>query len=226
MGIFAIAIDGPAGSGKTTVAKKISETMGIIYIDTGAMYRAVAYYCMEKGINPKDEAGVLSVLPEISLKIEIKDNRQLIFLNGEDVTLKIRTQEIGKGASDVGTILKVREYLVDMQRELARKQSVVMDGRDIGTNVLPGAEVKVYLFADVGERAERRLNELRLMGIESDIDEIKKQIIERDENDMGRKHNPLKKAEDAIEIDTTRMTVDDVCGEIIEITKKRLGEAK
>ncbi|MEA4816502.1 MAG: (d)CMP kinase [Lachnospiraceae bacterium] len=224
MNIFAIAIDGPAGSGKSTVAKKIAGVLNIVYIDTGAMYRSVALYCINKGISTKDGVAVSNVLHEISLKIELEDNRQIIFLNGENVTLKIRTQEIGQGASDVGTIFTVREYLVGLQRELAKNQSVVMDGRDIGTNVLPDAKIKIYLSADVKERAKRRQKELDQMGISSDLEEIETQIKGRDFNDMNRKYNPLRKADDAIEVDTTHMTIDEVCDTIINITKARLKE--
>jgi cytidylate kinase len=222
---FAIAIDGPAGSGKSTVAKIIAEKMGIIYVDTGAMYRAVALFCIRNGVNTTDEAAVNMLLPKIKIRIVLEYGVQKIFLEDEDVSGKIRTQEVGQGASDVGLILEVREKLVEIQRDLAKGTSVIMDGRDIGTNVLTNAQVKIYLNASVEERAKRRLGELEGNGIKADIDEVRKQILFRDKNDMTREHNPLKKADDAIELDTTNMDINQVVSEIIEIKEKKLLEA-
>lgn len=222
---FAIAIDGPAGSGKSTVAKIIAEKLGIIYVDTGAMYRAVALFCIRNGVDTRDEAAVNLLLPKIQIRILLERGMQKIFLADEDVTGKIRTQEVGQGASDVGLILAVREKLVEIQRDLAKGASVIMDGRDIGTNVLTNAQVKIYLNASVEERAKRRLGELEGNGIKADLKEVMNQIIIRDKNDMTREHNPLKKASDAIEVDTTNMDIDQVVSEVIKIKEEKLMEA-
>ncbi|MEA5085282.1 MAG: (d)CMP kinase [Lachnospiraceae bacterium] len=222
---FAIAIDGPAGSGKSTVAKIIAEKLGIIYVDTGAMYRAVALFCIRNGVDTTDEMAVNMLLPKIQIRIVLERGMQKIFLADEDVTGIIRTQEVGQGASDVGLILSVREKLVEIQRDLAKGASVIMDGRDIGTNVLTNAQVKIYLNASVEERAKRRLGELEGNGIKADLKEVMNQIIIRDKNDMTREHNPLKKASDAIEVDTTNMDIDQVVNEVIKIKEEKLMEA-
>ena len=159
--MYSIAIDGPAGSGKSTVAKQIAKKLGILYIDTGAMYRTVGLYCLENNIDLSDEKKINTILPKINMKIELLEGKQEIYLNGEKVTEKIRTQEAGKAASDVAVIFSVREKLVQIQRDLAQGHSVIMDGRDIGTNVLPNATVKIYLDASVEERTKRRCNELK-----------------------------------------------------------------
>ncbi|MPM66422.1 Cytidylate kinase [bioreactor metagenome] len=222
---FAIAIDGPAGSGKSTVAKIIAEKLGIIYVDTGAMYRAVALFCIRNGVDTTDEMAVNMLLPKIQIRIVLERGMQKIFLADEDVTGIIRTQEVGQGASDVGLILSVREKLVEIQRDLAKGASVIMDGRDIGTNVLTNAQVKIYLNASVEERAKRRLGELEGNGIKADLKEVMNQIISRDKNDRTREHNPLKKASDAIEVDTTNMDIDQVVNEVIKIKEEKLMEA-
>ena len=222
---FAIAIDGPAGSGKSTVAKIIAEKLGIIYVDTGAMYRAVALFCIRNGVDTTDEVAVNTLLPKIEIRIVLEHGIQKIFLGDEDVTGKIRTQEVGQGASDVGLILAVREKLVEIQRDLAKGTSVIMDGRDIGTNVLTNAQVKIYLNASVEERARRRLGELEGNGIKANLNEVMEQIIFRDKNDMTREHNPLKKALDAVEVDTTKMDIDQVVNAIIRIKEQKLMEA-
>lgn len=222
MNTYAIAIDGPAGSGKSTVAKKIAKLFNIIYVDTGAMYRTVGLYCIEQGVDTKNKEAVEKVLNEIDMKIKLENNNQIIFLNGENVNTKIRSQEAGKAASDVATILAVREKLVEMQRNLALKNSVIMDGRDIGTNVLPNAQVKIYLIADTKVRAQRRLHELELIGKEANLETIQKQIQDRDKNDMTRMHNPLKKAHDAIELDTSDKNIDETTDCICAIIKSKL----
>ena len=173
---IAVAVDGPAGSGKSTVAKLIAKNMNIVYIDTGAMYRTVGLYCIENGIDTENEKAVESVLDNIKMDIKANIDGQTIFLNGEDVTLKVRTQEAGKAASHVAAILAVREKLVEIQRNMAKGTSVIMDGRDIGTNVLPNAEVKIFLNASVEERAIRRVGELKALGENPDFDEVKEQI--------------------------------------------------
>ena len=222
MDTYAIAIDGPAGSGKSTVAKEIAKIFNIIYVDTGAMYRTVGLYCIENGIDTKDEKAVEKILNQIDMKIKLENNNQMIFLNGENVNTKIRSQEAGKAASDVAAILAVREKLVEIQRKLALENNVIMDGRDIGTNVLPNAQIKIYLIADAKIRAQRRLHELQLLGKKADLEIIKKQIEDRDKNDMTRIHNPLKKAEDAIELDTSDKNIDEVVKYICEIVRQKL----
>ena len=219
---FAIAVDGPAGSGKSTVAKAVARKLGIIYVDTGAMYRTVALYCMQEGISIADEAAVVNSLDGLNMRIEPGAEGQKIFLNEEDVTTKIRTAEIGKGASDVGAYQKVRERMVEIQQEMAKELSVIMDGRDIGTVVLPDAEVKIYLDAGVEERARRRVGELEAKGETADFEEIKKMIIQRDYNDMNREHSPLKKAEDAICLDSTGMSIEEVQQAILNIVAERV----
>ena len=219
---ISVAVDGPAGSGKSTVAKLIAKKMNIVYIDTGAMYRAVGLYCLENGIDTKNEKEVLDILPKIDLDIKANSNGQTILLNGVDVTSKVRTQEAGKSASDVAQILGVREKLVEIQREMAKGTSVIMDGRDIGTNVLPNADVKIFLNATVLERAKRLVGELQALGETPDLESIKEQIRKRDENDINREHNPLRKAEDAFELDTTGMTIEEVTEKILSIIEEKV----
>ena len=221
---FAIAVDGPAGSGKSTVAKLVAKKLGIIYVDTGAMYRTVALYCSQKGISWAEEAKVVASLDELEMKIIPEEGGQRIFLNGEDVTTKIRTAEIGRGASDVGAYQKVRERMVELQQAMAREQSVIMDGRDIGTVVLPHAEVKIYLDAGVEERASRRVGELMAKGETPDFEEIKQMIIQRDYNDMNREHSPLKKAEDAVSLDSTGLSIEEVTQAVLDIVAERVKE--
>lgn len=217
---FAIAIDGPAGSGKSTAAKKVARRLGMIYVDTGAMYRTVALACMEAGVLTASEEAVLSVLEDIDMRIEPQEGGQRIFLGGEDVTAKIRTPEIGKGASEVGAFQKVRERLVEIQQGLARQYPVVMDGRDIGTVVLPDAELKVYLDASVEERAKRRLGELQAQGKAGELSVIMEQIRQRDEADKSREHSPLRMAEDAVLLDSTGMGVEEVVQAILVAAEK------
>lgn len=222
MNKFSIAVDGPAGSGKSTVAKAVAKKLGIIYVDTGAMYRSVAYYCMQKGISTADEDGVLSVLEDIHMEIQPEEDGQRIFLNGKDVTLTIRTQEIGQGASDVGKIQSVREKLGQMQRQMAEVHSVIMDGRDIGTYVLPDAAVKIYMDASVEERAKRRRDELMQKGETLSMEAVRAEIMKRDENDINRKHNPLRQAADAVYLDTTALAIDQVVEKILEIVAQKV----
>ena len=222
--IFAIAIDGPSGSGKSTAAKMIAKKLNITYVDTGAMYRAVGLFCRRKGIDTKDEAGVISALDEINITFKVEGDTRRIMLNGEDVTDTIRTQDTGMAASDVGAIAEVRKKLVQMQQLIAKEQSVVMDGRDIGTVVLKDAEVKVYLDATVEERTRRRIGELKEKGIESDFDTVKKEIEERDYNDTHRKVTPLCKAEDAVYFVNDGMKVEETADAIIKIVEEKLGK--
>ena len=213
---FAIAVDGPAGSGKSTVAKLVAKRLGIIYVDTGAMYRTVALFCTEKGIALADEAAVVAALADLQMKIVPEEGGQRIFLNGRDVTAEIRTAEIGKGASTVAAYRQVRARMVELQQEMAREHSVIMDGRDIGTVVLPDAGVE--------ERARRRVGELQEKGETADFEEIKKMILERDYNDMHRAHSPLKRAADAVSLDSTGMGIDAVLHAILDIVAERVKE--
>ncbi|MFV0314407.1 MAG: (d)CMP kinase, partial [Anaerotignum sp.] len=201
----------------------VAKELGIIYVDTGAMYRAVAYFCMEKNVSTLDEKSVLSLLSKMKLEILPQRDGQRILLDGQDITNKIRTQEVGRGASDVAKIRSVRQKLGDMQKEMAENATVIMDGRDIGTHVLPEAEVKIYMDAGVEERAKRRMGELESKGESPVFDVIKKEIILRDEADMNREHNPLRQASDAVCLDTTKMSIDEVVREILIITKQRIG---
>ena len=217
---FAIAIDGPAGSGKSTAAKETAKRLGMVYVDTGAMYRTVALACMRAGVSVSDEAAALSVLNRIDMRIEPEQGGQRIFLDGKDVTAEIRTPEIGKGASEVAAFRKVRERLVEIQQELARKYPVVMDGRDIGTVVLPDAELKIYLDAGVEERARRRQGELREQGKTEELSVVMEKIRQRDEADKTREHSPLRMANDAILLDSTGMSAEEVVQAILAEAEK------
>jgi len=217
MNKIAIAIDGPAGAGKSTIAKIVGKRLNIMYLDTGAMYRAVTLSIIKSCISTEDIDEIEKLLDNI--KIDFIGER--IYLNGEDVTEKIREQEVSKLVSPVAAIPQVREKLVQIQREIALNNSVVMDGRDIGTNVLKDADVKIFLTASVEERAKRRYKELINKGYKVELDSIKREISIRDEYDSNRKINPLRKAKDAFEIDTTYKSVEEVAEEIINIVKKR-----
>ena len=212
-----IAIDGPAGAGKSTIAKLLSKELGYVYIDTGAMYRTVGLFCIRQQADLDNEEQVSSLSKDAPLDIRYLDGVQHMFLGEEDVSEAIRTEEISAAASKVSKYPKVREELVRMQQELARKYDVVMDGRDIGTKVLPDASLKIFLTASVEVRAERRYNEYLSKGIEADLEAIKRDIAERDHNDMTREHSPLCKAEDAVELDTSDLSIEEVVAKIREM---------
>jgi len=204
-----IAIDGPAGAGKTTIAKRVAEHFNYRYIDTGAMFRAVAYKCLQNGVDPKDLKEVPKLLENTKVEITYnEEGKQIVHLDGEDVSEKIRNEAVGTAASDVGTIPEVRKYLLELQRELARTNNVVMDGRDIGTVVLPHADVKIFLTASTEDRATRRHKELLAKGNFVTFEEVKKDLKYRDRNDAGRMIAPLKVAHDAIIVDTTDIGLD------------------
>lgn len=222
-GIYSVAIDGPSGSGKSTAAKMLAEKLNITYVDTGAMYRAVGLYCVNNGVPTKNDEAVKSVLGNIDITFKTINGERRILLNGTDVTDTIRTQDAGMAASDVAAIPAVREKLVDMQRNIAKDMSVVMDGRDIGTNVLKNADVKLYIDASVEERTKRRIGELNGKGIKTDFNTVKGEIEQRDYNDTHRKLNPLRKAEDAVEIVTDGMSAEEVRDIALDIIKRRLG---
>lgn len=219
MGGISIAIDGPAGSGKSTIAKIIAEKLGIVYIDTGAMYRAIALYFIDMGESLDNTDYIISQLDFISISLRYINNDQHIFLNNEDVTTKIRNITVSEGSSVVSRIKEVRTKLVSMQRHLSRTQSIVMDGRDIGTTVLPNATLKIYLSANIDERVKRRCEDYLKSDEPFLVAEIKSAIMKRDYEDMNRKISPLKKADDAIEIDTTYLTTDQVVSKILSYLK-------
>ena len=212
-----IAIDGPAGAGKSTIAKIIAKKLGFIYVDTGAMYRAVAYYLINQDVSKDDTAMIADKCAGANVTIKYVDNEQRVFLNDEDVTAFLRQEEVGNMASSAAVVPEVRGKLTELQRELASTNDVVMDGRDIGTTVLPNADVKVYLTASSRVRAQRRFDELQAKGETPDIDVIEKDIIERDERDMHRDISPLKQAEDAVLVDSSYMSVDEVVDTIIKL---------
>ena len=220
MKYFSIAIDGPAGAGKSTIAKIIAKKLSFIYVDTGAMYRAMALYFIRNNIMADDKDKIEEACNLVDISIEYMDGEQQIILNGENVTGLIRTEEVGNMASACSVYSKVRLKLVELQRSLAEKSNVVMDGREIGTYVLPNANLKIYLTASSKERAKRRYLELINKGISADIDNIEKDIIDRDNRDMNREFAPLKQAEDAIVIDSSNMTIDEVADSIIKYYEK------
>ena len=215
-----VAIDGPAGAGKSSIAKAVSKKLGFVYIDTGAMYRAVAVYAIENGIEIKEENFTGDVLDKIKIDITYEDGTQRIFLLGKDVSERIREADASIGASNVAVIPQVRLKLVELQRTLAEKTSVIMDGRDIGTYVLPDAEVKIFLTASSDVRAKRRLLEMKEKGMEADFETVKRDIEYRDKNDSERAFAPLRKAEDAVLVDTSDMTIEEVINRITEIIRE------
>lgn len=212
---FSIAIDGPSGSGKSTIAKIIAKKLDILYFDTGAMYRAIALYFIDKGKSLDDINYIVSKLDFIDISIKFINSEQHLFLNGADVNSKLRNPEITEGSSIVSKIKEVRQKLVSIQKELAKEQSVIMDGRDIGTNVLPNAILKIYLYANIDERAKRRYNDYLNSGENLDFEQVKQDIIKRDFEDSNRQISPLKKADDAVEIDTTNLTIDEAVQKIL-----------
>lgn len=216
-----IAIDGPAGAGKSSIAKALSKRLGYIYIDTGAMYRAVALFFLENNVSDGTDSRIESLLDKLEISIKYEDGAQKVILNGEDVTGKLRLEEIGKLASKFSAIGSVREKLVALQRKLAQKENVVMDGRDIGTVVLPNADLKIYLSASSKVRAKRRYLELLEKGqTDLDINDIEDEIIKRDEADMNREISPLKQADDAYYLDSSDMTLEEVVSKILSMVKE------
>lgn len=216
---YNVAIDGPAGAGKSTIAKLVAKEKGYIYVDTGAMYRALAVYFLEKGLDAGDTEQIIAAAREADVSIRYEDGAQQVYLNGENITSKIRTEEVGNMASMTSPIPEVRERLLELQRSLAREKDVIMDGRDIGTNILPDADVKIYLTASVETRAKRRYRELTEKGIDCDYAEIAKDIQERDMRDMNRETAPLRQAEDAVLVDSSDMTVSEVVDAVAKICR-------
>ena len=217
-----IAIDGPAGAGKSVTAKAIAKNLGFIYVDTGALYRGIGLYVIRKGVKPSSIEEVVPLLAEIKIEMRHIEGEQHIFLNGEDVSGLIRTEAVSFAASDVSAIPAVRDFLFDMQREIAEKNNVVMDGRDIGTVVLPDAELKLFLTAKPEIRAQRRVLQLADKGIEANYDDVLADVIQRDYNDSHRDFRPLKLAEDGILIDNTELPLDETVEKIISLAKERM----
>lgn len=217
-----IAIDGPASSGKSTIAKRIAKALQLVYIDTGAMYRALTLAALEKKVDVSDELALTQLLEQLTIHFEPTADGQKVYINEQEVTAAIREQAVSQNVSEVSSHEKVREQLVHLQRELAGSQPVIMDGRDIGTVVLPHATVKIFLVASVAERARRRYIENKERGIATDLEDIKASIMRRDQYDSSREHSPLKKAADAVEVDTTTLSIDEVVQKIIEIINKKV----
>ena len=218
---FNIAVDGPAGAGKSTIAKRAAQELSFIYVDTGAMYRAIALYFLRHHVCVEHSEEVEKACDQIQIEIRYENQEQQVFLNGENVTAFLRTEEVGNMASVSSAKPAVRAKLLDLQREIAQKEDVLMDGRDIASNVLPGAELKIYLTASVETRAERRYRDLQEKGVEKPLSEIKKEIEERDHRDMTRAIAPLKQAEDAVYLDTSHMNIDEVVEAIRKLYRER-----
>ena len=218
---FNIAIDGPAGAGKSTIAKQAAAELGFMYVDTGAMYRTIALYLLRGGIDPENEGQLAKALDQIQIGMRHEDGQQKMILNGEDVTHLIRTQEVGQMASVSSAKAIVREKLLSMQRSIAATTDVIMDGRDIGTRILPKADLKIYLTASVEARAERRLLELREKGENPNPEKVRMDIEQRDYQDTHRKESPLRQAEDAVYLDTSDCTAEEAAQRILELYRER-----
>ena len=223
--MFKIAIDGPSGAGKSTVAKAVAKEMGIVYVDTGALYRTVGYYVRQKNVSPKDAEGVGKLLPEIKIEVKYENGVQNVYLNGENPGDKIRQPEISMYASAVSAIPAVRAFLLETQKEIARQNSVVMDGRDIGTVILPDAEVKIFMTASNEARAKRRYNELVAKGQDVKYEDVLSEMIERDHNDKNRDIAPAVPAADAIMMDNSDMSVEENVRAVLDIIKQKGLEA-
>lgn len=218
-----IAIDGPAGAGKSTIARLAAEKLGFIYVDTGAMYRAMALYFIRNGISGDNETAVSEACKDINVSIEYKDGEQVVILNGENVNAFIRTEQVSMMTSDISKYKAVRAKLLDIQRNIAAAEDIIMDGRDIGTCVLPDAGTKIYLTASASERARRRYKELEAKGVPCDLEKTKQDIILRDEQDMNREISPLRQAEDAVLLDSSDLSIEEAVSAVIDIYNKKRG---
>ena len=218
---FNIAIDGPAGAGKSTIARRTAQELSFIYVDTGALYRALAVFLVDEGVSPEDTENVKEAVKSVKVSIAYENGEQQVLVNGRNVTDRLRAESVGNMVSTISAIPAVRAALLDLQRDLAKAHDVLMDGRDIGTNVLPDAELKIYLTASVETRAERRYRDLQEKGVEKPLSEIKKEIEERDHRDMTRAIAPLKQAEDAVYLDTSHMNIDEVVEAIRQLYRER-----
>lgn len=216
---YNVAIDGPAGAGKSTIAKLVAKEKGYIYVDTGAMYRGLAIHFLDKGIQPQETEKVIEACKDAEVTIAYEDAVQHVYLNGKDISSRLRNEEVGNMASVISAIPEVRKKLLELQQNLAKTQSVIMDGRDIGTCVLPHADVKVYLTASVETRAKRRYQELQEKGEDCNLEEIAHDIEERDRRDMTREIAPLKQAEDAVLVDSSDMTIAEVVKTIVDLCR-------
>lgn len=220
--MVSIAIDGPSGAGKSTLARRLAAELGYVYVDTGAMYRSIGLYTLRAGADCGNEAAVAALLPKISLSLEYQDGAQHILLNGEDVSDAIRTPEVSMAASAVSAHPPVRAFLLETQRELARRQNVLMDGRDIGTVILPNAQVKIFLTASPEERARRRFEELKARGEAVTYEQVLEDVVQRDYNDTHRAAAPLKAVPDAVTVDTTGLTFDESFGALLRVIRARV----
>ena len=219
---YNVAIDGPAGAGKSTIAKLVAKEKGYIYVDTGAMYRGLAIHFLDKGIEPGETDKVIEACKDAEVTIAYEDGVQHVYLNGNDISSRLRNEEVGNMASVTSAIPEVRKKLLELQQNLAKTQDVIMDGRDIGTQVLPDATVKIYLTASAKERAKRRYLELKEKGMPGELDQIEADIIERDNRDMNREISPLRQAEDAVLVDASFMGIEEVTAAVIaEFEKKK-----
>ena len=219
--IYNIAIDGPAGAGKSTIARRVAKELSFIYVDTGAMYRAMALYLLRKEVNRDDTEQIGNICQDAEISIEYQNGEQIVLLNGENVNSYLRTEEVGNMASVSSAVPRVREKLLSLQRKLAKDMSVVMDGRDIGTTILPDADVKIYLTASSLTRARRRYLELQEKGTVCNLEEIQKDIEERDQRDMNREISPLRQAEDAVLVDSSDLTIQQVVDRILQIFRSK-----
>lgn len=218
---FNIAIDGPAGAGKSTIAREVARRLGFVYVDTGAMYRTMALYFIRCGVDPQNEEAVTVACRNVDITLSYENGAQQVYLNGENVSGLIRTEEVGNMASATSVYMPVRRKLVELQQQLAARENVIMDGRDIGTCVLPGAPAKIYLTASTRVRAQRRFKELTEKGEACSLAEIEKDIEDRDYRDMHRENSPLKQAEDAVLLDSSAMTIEEVITAIIDEARNR-----
>ena len=219
--IYNIAIDGPAGAGKSTIARRVAKELSFIYVDTGAMYRAMALYLLRKEVNKDDTEQIGNICQDAEISIEYQNGEQIVLLNGENVNSYLRTEEVGNMASVSSAVPRVREKLLSLQRKLARDMSGVMDGRDIGTTILPDADVKIYLTASSLTRARRRYLELQEKGTVCNLDDIQKDIEERDQRDMNREISPLRQAKDAVLVDSSDLTIQQVVDRILQIFRSK-----
>ena len=217
---YNIAVDGPAGAGKSTIAKAVAKELNIIYVDTGAMYRGMGLYMLRQGINPEDEQAVIAHCDEADITLKYEDGIQVVYLNGENVNAYIRTEEVGAATSRISGLPPVRKRITVLQKELADKEDCIMDGRDIGTCVLPDADVKIYLTASSAVRAKRRYDELTAKGQTCDLARIQADMEERDYRDMHRETSPLRQAEDAVLVDSSDMTPEQVIERILELCRR------
>jgi cytidylate kinase len=224
--MYQIAIDGPSGAGKSSLAKAAAAKLGIVYVDTGALYRTVGYYAVSQGIDPKDAVRVTSLLNNIHIELKFENGTQYVYLNGENLGDKIRRPEISMAASDVSKIPAVREFLLETQKSIARTHSVIMDGRDIGTVILPNADVKIFLFASDEARALRRTKELEAKGMTVSYEDVLREMRERDAQDRNREVAPAVPAEDAIPFDNSAMTVEESIEKLLEIVRERVPSAR